>query len=137
METTMNDDELKTKIADMLKDDRVNSASYQEVVKKLRVLATAVEASLSPGAVEVRLEAGHRVNLGQQYSMVVRVPKEGLRDVLLRAYVPSDGFPVTLDLFEDDHPKCLTLAELENTILTFLGHRDVRQRLLEVKDVAA
>ena len=133
----MNDEELRTAIAGMLKDDRVGSSPFNEAVQKLRSLAAALEASLVPSAIEVRVEAGHRVNLGQQYSFVVRVPKAGIRDVLLRAYVPTDGFPVTLDLFDDDHPKCMDIDQLEATILRFLGHADVKQRLLEVKDIAA
>ncbi len=135
----MDKDALKTKIADMLKDDREGTPPFNEVLQELRALAEAVEESLAPKAkaLEVRVEAGHRVNLGQQYSFVVHVPKAGLQDVLLRAYVPKDGFPVTLDLFDDERRKCSTIEELEMTILNFLGHPDVKQRLLEVKDLAA
>jgi len=133
----MNDEELKNTIAGMLKDDRGGSSPFREAVQKLRALAAAIEASLVPNAIEVRIETGHRVNLGQQYSFVVRVPKAGIQDVLLRAYVPTDGFPVTFDLFDDEHPKCSNLEQIEVTILRFLAHADVKQRLLEVKDLAA
>ncbi|MFO0592498.1 MAG: hypothetical protein U0441_33450 [Polyangiaceae bacterium] len=133
----MTDEELKNTIAGMLKDDRAGASAFHDAVRKLRAIATALEASLAPDVIDVRVEAGHRVNLGQQYSLVVCVPKAGLRDVLLRAYVPTEGFPVTLDLFDDEHPKCASLDELEATILHFLSHADVKQRLLEVKDVAA
>ena len=85
----MNDEELKTAIADVLKDDRDGASPYQEVVQKLRALAGAIEASLGPGDIEVRVEAGHRVHLGQQYSFVVRVPKAGLREVDARAQTSS------------------------------------------------
>jgi hypothetical protein len=134
----MPDPELNKKIADVLKDVRGEAASaYDQVLRKLRDLAAAVEASLAPGSVQVRIEPGHRVNLGQQYRFVFLVPSVQYRDVLFRAYVPTEGFPVTLDLFDDKHPKCDTLDALETEIINFLGHPDVKQRLLSLKDVAA
>jgi hypothetical protein len=54
--------------------------------------------------------------------------------------VPSDGFPVSLDHFDDKHPKCDSLEALEALeaeVIKFLGDKDVKQRLLSLKDVAA
>jgi hypothetical protein len=133
----MTDDELKRKITDMLRDDRQTSTRFREAVGKLRALAQALEASLVPNVVEVRLEPGHRVNYKQMYSFVVRIPKVGIRDVLFRAYVPADGFPVALELSDDEHPRCSTLEDLEATILRFLALPEVRMHLLEVRDLAA
>jgi hypothetical protein len=134
----MVDEELNKKIADVLKDEREEAPSaYDQVLRKLRDLAKAVEVSLAPGAIHVRIEPGHRVNLGQQYRFVFLVPSVEYRDVLFRAYIPTDGFPVTLDLFDDKHPTCDTLDALETEVIHFLGHRDVKQRLLSLKDVAA
>jgi hypothetical protein len=132
----MADTELNKKIAAALEDEAAPSA-YDQIVSKLLDLAAAIEASMVPGTIEVRIEPGYRVNLGQQYSFVFRVPRASFRDVLLRAYVPVDGFPVTLDLFDDNHPACKTLEELEREIIGFLGHRDVKQRLRALKAVAA
>lgn len=136
----MADQELNKKIAAVLKDERgAAPTAHDQVVSKLRDLAAGIEASLTPGTgtIEVRIEPGYRVNLGQQYSFVFRIPKAGFRDVLLRAYVPPGGFPVSLDLFEDNRPQCATLEALEDAIIGFLGHPDVKQRLLSLKDVAA
>lgn len=136
----MADPKLNEKIAEVLKDVREEEASaYDQALRKLRDLAAAVEASLSPGpgSIEVRIEPGHRVNLGQQYRFVFLVPRVQFRDVLFRAYIPGEGFPVTLDLFDDKHPKCDTLEALETEIIDFLKHRDVKQRLLSLKDMAA
>lgn len=134
----MVDEELKKKAADVLKDERGASPTpYDQVLRKLRSLAAAIEASLSPSRIEVRVEQGYRVNLGQQYNVVVRIPRSDYRTVLFRAYVPVDGFPVSLDLLEDAHPRCADLDELEAEILRFLGHPDVKQRLLALKDEAA
>lgn len=134
----MPDLELNKRIADVLKDERAEEPSaYDQVLHKLRDLAAAVEASLVPGSIQVRIEPGHRVSLGQQYRFVFLVPSIHFRDVLFRAYVPMDGFPVTLDLFDDKHPKCDKLEALETEIIDFLRHRDVKQRLLSLKDMAA
>jgi hypothetical protein len=134
----MADAELNKKVAAVLKDERAAAPTdYDKVLAKLRDLAAAIEASLTPGTIEVRIEPGHRVNLGQQYNFVFRIPKEGIRDVLLRAYVPAAGFPVVLDLFDDNHPECRTLEALEAELIGFLGHQDVKQRLLALKDLAA
>jgi hypothetical protein len=134
----MADDDLKKKIAEALRDDREElPTEYDLVLHKLRDTADAIEATLKPSVIEVRIEPGHRVNMGQQYSFVIRVPSLGYRDVLLRAYVPLDGFPVSLDLFEDKHPHCASLEELEASLLEFLRDPDVKRRLLSLKDMAA
>jgi hypothetical protein len=134
----MTDEDLQKKVATALKDERAGASSaYNDVLRKLRTLAAAIEASLKPDAIEVSIEPGYRANLGQQYTFVVRVPKAGLRDVLLRAYIPVDGFPVTLDLFDGQQPQCANLDALEMEIIGFLGHSDVKQRLLALKDIAA
>ncbi|KYG03629.1 hypothetical protein BE21_50715 [Sorangium cellulosum] len=137
-EQPMTDEELKTKVASVLSDERpASSKAYSEVLHKLRALAAAIEESLKPDAIEVRIEPGYRVNLGQQYTFVVRVPKAGLRDVLLRAYVPVDGFPVGLDLFDGQQRRCTNLDEIETEIIGFLAQPDVKHRLLALKDIAA
>jgi hypothetical protein len=110
---------------------------YNEVVKKLREIADSMTKALSP-AISVQAEPGHRVNLGDQYNfaLLVRDPYP-YRDVLFRAYVPADGFPVTLDLFEDQKPECRSLDELVDNVTKFLGHADVKRRLTALRDLAA
>jgi hypothetical protein len=34
--------------------------------------------------------------------MVIKIPTQGFSDFLFRAHVPADGFPVTLDLFDNE-----------------------------------
>lgn len=129
--------ELRTKVASVLKDERVVSPAYHDVLRELRAMAAAIEESLMPDTIEVRIEPGHRANLGQQFLLVVRVPKADLRTVLLRVYVPAEGFPVSLDLFDGQQPQCENLDALETEILGFLRHPDVKHRLLALKDIAA
>lgn len=85
----------------------------------------------------MRLEAGHRLNRGQEYRFVVRVPIVGLEDTLLRAFVPTSGFPVALELDEDEQRRCTDLDQVEREILDFLALPDVKARLREVRDIAA
>lgn len=134
----MDKDELKKKVAELLKEEAGDGLDrFRLAVGKLRELAEAVEASFPADTVRVHVEAGHRVNYGQQYNFVVDVAKMKLRDVLFRAYVPPDGFPVTLDLFDTERPECANEGELEAKVLEFLAHRDVRTRLLEIREIAA
>lgn len=109
---------------------------YNEVVQKLREIASSMTTALSP-AISVQAEPGHRVNLGDQYNfaLLVKVPYP-YRDVLFRAYVPAAGFPVTLDLFEDDKPECHSLDEIVQSVSKFLGHPDVKRRLRALQDLA-
>ena len=53
-------DELKEKVAALLKDERTSPTPYDEALRKLRELASAIEASLKPD-VKVVLEPGHVV----------------------------------------------------------------------------
>lgn len=134
----MDKNELKKKVAELLKEEAGNDLErFRQAVGKLRELAEAVEASFTANTVRVHVEAGHRVNYGQQYNFVVYVDKAKLRDVLFRAYVPPDGFPVTLDLFDIERPECNDVGELENKVLDFLAHKDVKTRILEIRELAA
>ncbi len=120
----MDKDELKKKVAELLKEEAGDDLDpFRQAVGKLRELAEAVEASFPQDAVRVHVEAGHRVNYGQQYNFVVYVDKVKLRDVLFRAYVPPDGFPVTLDFFDIERPECHDVGELENKVLDFSSIR--------------
>jgi hypothetical protein len=130
---------LEERISDTLKEEPGAPTPYDEAVTTLEKAAGGIQRSLSPEAeaVQVRLEPSYRVNLGDQYRMVIRIPAQGFNDVLFRAYVPEQGFPVTLDLFDDDAPSCPDVAALEQEIVKFLEHKDVKRRLLALKKLAA
>jgi len=77
------------------------------------------------------------VSQGQQFKITVRVPKDHYQDVLFRAYVPFDGYPVTLDLSDDEDHECHDLASLEAEIISFLQRAGIKQRLRGIKRLAA
>lgn len=129
----MTAEELTKQIGALLNDD--SSSSYRDAVEKLREISEALGASL-PNVIVV-LEPGHVSRRGQHFSLVLASGKLGLRDVLFRATVPDSGFPVSLDLFEEDSPECADAESLEKAVLGFLKNPMVAQRLRMVKAAAA
>ncbi len=131
---------IQQEVQDLLASELTESGPYEQAMSVLREVAKGIEVSLSggqPGVVQVVLEPGFRVNMGQQYRVRILVPKHNLSDTLFRAYVPMDGFPVTLDLFDEQSPSCPDADSLKRTLLDFLRHRDVRLRFLEIQKLAA
>jgi len=77
---------------------------------------------------QVTVEPGHRTRLGQQYNVVLRLLAQNFRDVMFRAYIPTTGFPVSLDLFGEDVTVCPDRARLEQELLMFTAEQ-IRPRL--------
>lgn len=125
----------KDKVKDILRRPAASSG-YEEALKKLREIASGIEESLGDPFV-ARIEPGYRVNQGQQFKLAIRLKDPEFSDFLFRAYVPPDGFPVTLDLFGDEHPACADVSELEAKLLEFLGKAEVVQRIDALRDLVA
>jgi hypothetical protein len=70
-----------------------------------------VEAFTGGGAACQR-RSGFVTNLGQEWRIVVRSAAGGPEQVLLRAHVPLQGYPVKLDLYEEQLVDCPGEAEL-------------------------
>jgi hypothetical protein len=60
---------------------------------------------------------------------VLAVPSAGFREVLIRAYVPENGYPVNLDFFGEEPVPCRDRQELESEIVRLLQDRNVVARL--------
>lgn len=123
-----------TSIADQIKllaqDVRAaNQGSYEQVVAVVTETANALSAELGVPGLSFVLEIGHRVNLGQQYKFVVSVDSSRFKDTFFRFYVPFDGFPTTLQLFEGESKECNSVDEVRNAVLEFLGRPPIKQRL--------
>ncbi len=125
----------KDKVKEILKRP-VAPPGHEQALQKLREIAAGIQESLGEPFV-VRLEPGYRVNLGQQFKLAIRLKDPEFSDFLFRAYVPPDGFPVTLDLFGDEHPACADVAGLEAKLLEFLGKDEVVQRIDALRDLVA
>lgn len=107
-------------------------AGYDEVMAVLAKFSEAIEAFTKK---KVACEAlpGHVTNLGQEYRITL-VPRGGpAREyLLLRVHVPAAGYPVQLDLYDDDLAGCNDEAALNNALTEFLGRaatRDVIETL--------
>jgi len=108
---------------------RTDATVYDNALEKLESVAQGIQEVLGDPFV-VRLEPGYRVDKGQQYKLAIRLDSPPFSDFLFRAYVPLDGFPVTLDLFGDKHPECADADALERELVQFL-REDAVQRQIE------
>ena len=107
------------------------NGQYEEARQCIRDAAEAIEESVSGTAREVKVlvEPGILANVGQQFNIVLRLPDILFRDVLFRAYVPFDGYPVSLDFFGEELESCEDRTAVEAAIIRFLGAQNVRERL--------
>jgi hypothetical protein len=103
--------------------------SFDSVITVLQQVAAGIHRAIfkDTEAVYIRLEPGFVVNMGQQISVVVSA--DGFKDTLFRAYVPQDGFPVTLDFFGDTGLVCDDEQTLRTRLVQFLKDKDVQMRL--------
>jgi len=111
--------------------------AYQQALKSLRDAVAAIGEALDAAELRVALEPGHLVGMGQQFNVLTQIERRGFRDVLFRAYIPTDGWPVSLDLFDDDFVSCQDEDALRKAIGGFIGRQEIRQRLRTLKDYAS
>ena len=70
--------------------------------------------------VECVLEPGMLVNIGQEWRVKLRATQRSYEQILLRAYVSVKGYPVMLDLYEEDMIECKSKAILRRRLKEFL-----------------
>ncbi len=107
------------------------------VLELLGELANALDGYLGDGGT-ARIESGFRANLGVQYRLVAAVERYGLRDTLMEAYVPADGLPVTLNLF-DPQPRFVTIGALDDLLpmlQSWLGSEPIQARIAQLMGLA-
>ena len=106
---------------------------FTRVLKKLKDIASALQRRLTkgiaPNQIVVSIAPGFQVNIGQQMNCTIRVPTKNFTDILFRAYVPAQGYPVGLDLVGEELLPCGTEVELENNIIQFLARPEITERL--------
>ncbi len=124
-------DEIKRILAPSIRDE-----PYDAAKKALDQTVASIGEALERPTLMVTVEPGHLVNMGQQFNILTEIPTRQFRDVLFRAYIPTDGWPVSLDLFDDDFVLCSDEAALEGAIVDFVRRPEIRQRLLTLKELA-
>jgi hypothetical protein len=112
-----------------LKDKNDNAVA----VDLLRAFAQQVASLINTGGASVGVELGHLVNQGQEYRVVVRAPQIHLVDILLRAFIPIDGFPVVLDMFAQGETSCASEDDLVKALVGVSKQPEVRQRLTNIR----
>lgn len=115
------------------------ASQYEEAVNTVRKVADELESELEEAigsrVLNVKLTTGHKVSLGQQYRFEVAIDGV-INDTFLRFYVPADGYPTTLSLFEDETVACADAAQLEEALVKFLGRAPVNKRLGALMSIA-
>ncbi len=110
---------------------------FREAYDTLRGIADGIRKTLSAGkkkGVVVDLEPGYATNLGQQFRVRLRVPARGWDQNLFRAYIPPDGFPISLDLDGEQPVTCPDAASLEQAVLDFLRKPEIDGRLTVLRE---
>lgn len=128
----MSTDSFKRQIRNVLTAAQPNAA-FEEAAEAIRKAAEAIEESGVVQGAQVRVEPGHLLKLGQQLNVVITVHRLGFREVLFRAYVPENGFPVSLDFFGEQPVPCRDRQELEAAIVRLLQDRNVTTRLTMIQ----
>lgn len=102
-------------------------------VDLLRDFAQQVANSIGTSEAKVTVELGHLVNLGQEYRVVIRAPQLHLVDILLRTFIPLDGFPVVVDMFAEGEMSCKDEDALVEALVSLSKQSAVRERLTNIR----
>ena len=116
---------------------KTQKPEFRQTYEAIRKIADGIRNALSkgrPGKLEVALEPGYLTNMGQQFRLRLSIPARKWEETLLRAYIPVDGFPVKLDLGEEEPVPCRDTAELEQAVLKVLKKPEIDSRLTIVRE---
>lgn len=110
---------------------------YDKVVQELETFATKLDSEVLGGPnLEVLIEPGFKVNAGQQFKVVVVVKTQGYRDIILRAYVPDDGYPVVLSFVGQEAEATNDQMLLQHLYDTIPSNADIQSRLRALRALA-
>jgi len=110
---------------------------HSEVVEQLVGIARALQNGFGAAGIAVTIESGYWVNWGRQWRIVVRIAAANLEQVLFKAYVPAEGYPVKLDFYGDRLESAGDRAELEDAVKRFIAQPEISSQLAEIKAIAA
>lgn len=79
---------------------------------------------------ECWLTPGFLVNSGQEWRVLLKPQSRDYEQILLRAYVPLDGFPTSLDLYGEALTTCSNEAALRRHLANFLKTKAVVETIL-------
>jgi hypothetical protein len=70
---------------------------------------------------------GFVTNYGQEYRIILMPAGSKFEHILLRAHVPAEGFPVRLDLYDEDLLVCNGLPTLRRRLKEFLQRSNTKE----------
>lgn len=76
-----------------------------------------------------RRERGFLTNQGQEYRIIIRSESTPYDQILLRAYVPLNGWDVILDLYDDNPKICADETTLRRELENFLEEPTTRETI--------
>ncbi len=115
-----------------LKKHPIKPGQSTKALKVLRSFCEAIE-SHTANKVQCKLERGYVSNLGQEWRVII-APVLAAPTILLRAHVSAGGFPVFLDLFEEEPVRCDTEKNLRENLLRFLSQGTTRETIAVLGD---
>ncbi len=120
--------DLTQRVQAALQSDPQVDPGYRSVLDTLHEVAHAIAAAGGIADALVRAVPGFETNLGQEVKVVLSIPSQPYQETLFRAYVPTDGFPVALDLYGEATEPCADTKELEDRIIGFLASAPMRTK---------
>jgi hypothetical protein len=73
---------------------------------------------------------GFTLTIGQEWRIVLSpAAKPSFAWVLLRVYLLPDGFPVTLNVYNDELLECKKLADLRKALMEYLENPNVQESI--------
>lgn len=87
--------------------------------------------------VECWREPGFATNFGQEWRVTIKPVTGTYQQVLFRAYIPLDAYPVEIDLYGGDMTTCANESTLRKALNRFLGLQTVRETIEYLSSVAS
>lgn len=124
---------LKQTILAELSDLSEGSDGYKVAYGALIDTTDALRDMLKESGLNVVVDVGRCSGMGLQHNLAIK--SDVFNDVLFRAYIPYDGFPVTLDMSVDCLIKCENIEELNDNIMCFFRDRENKCKLMVYKSL--
>lgn len=74
-------------------------------------------------------ERGFATSFGQEWRVTVKPSADGYQQVLFRAYIPLDGYPVQLDLYAEEMKTCSNKSALQKELNVFLQQSAIQETI--------
>lgn len=113
----------KNEFLDLLRSGLEAPIDFTRPLQVLQQVSEAIGKNLSPGLVCL-LEPGFTTNLGQEWRLVIESPPHWTH-IVLRAHVPINGYPVQLDLYEEELIRCIDEAALRLELENFIKRPEI------------